>query len=502
MSADTAVHGTPDDRIDPNTLNLMGDFHGRSPDFGAGPHRKFTTCASGRSHAISSRSSVGIREGQVPKWTGRGPGKAARSTSQRLSMRWRNWSTARSSLPITAIRLDTNCSKSTREYALDQLRASDELHEAQHRHAKAIWQRFQGGEECLWVTSDVAWRASCAPELGNLRAALEWSKQHDMPLALALAGSSMHSFTMMGLMHEHRRRSAELAAHLPPNVEPAVLAGFWLGRAWSLALSNCREMRECASKAADFQRQSGSARGLYLSLCYWALAGTAPQDECRHLLDELTALEDPHWPPRLRAYRKLAECTVAMYANDPAGQQVAAKAGLALAKLAGADRSAAVFEVQILRSDLTLGNVEAALSRGRDLVAHERRRGGLLNVSLAYQAVALLTAGDLLQARAVIAEFFDCCRSAEWEAFDDFAGIPIRLTLAEQRHTSAARLVGYFDKAKHRLGLEAPFSKALRTRALAAFEGHLNEGTVQELIAEGHQLREEDVCALTLETGK
>jgi len=389
--------------------------------------------------------------------------------------------------------------ESTREYALDQLRATGELQETQHRHAKAILQRFQGDYESLWVTSDVAWLAACAPELGNLRAALEWSKRHDLPLALALAGASMHSFAMMGLMHEHRRRSAELAVHLPPDVDPAVLAAFWLGRAQSLSWSNYREMRECASKAAQYHRQSGSARGLYLSLCYWALAGTAPQDECRRALEELTALEDPHWPPRLRAYRKLAECMVLLYANEPARMQVAAKSGLTLAELAGADRSVALFEAQILRSDLTLGNIEAALSRSRDLVAHERRRGGLLNVALAYRAIALLTAGDLLQARVVIADFFDGCRSAEWEAFDDFASIPIRLTLAERRYTSAARLVGYLDKAKHRLGRTPPSSSALRARALATFESHLDEATVQRLIAEGHQLREEEVCALTLE---
>ena len=225
-------------------------------------------------------------------------------------------------------------------------------------------------------------------------------------------------------------------------------------------------MRECASKAADLQRQSGSARGLYLSLCYWAMAAAAPQDECRRPLDELTALEDPYWPPRLRAARKFAECLALAYANDPAGLQVAAKAGLALAKLAGADRSAAFFEGIILRSDLMLGNVEAALSRGRDLVAHEHRRGESCNVSLAYQALALMAAGDLLQARVVIADFFDCCRSAEWDAFDAFADIPVRLTLAEQRHASAARLVGYFDKAKHRLGRESLSRPSGLTRLL------------------------------------
>ena len=57
--------------------------------------------------------------------------------------------------------------ESAREYALDQLRAVGELHEAQHRHAKAVGQRFQGAEVSLWVTSDVAWLAAYAPELAT-----------------------------------------------------------------------------------------------------------------------------------------------------------------------------------------------------------------------------------------------------------------------------------------------------------------------------------------------
>lgn len=391
--------------------------------------------------------------------------------------------------------------ESAREYALDQLRAADELHDAQHRHAKAVWQRFQGAEDSIWVTSDVPALAACEPELGNLRAALDWSKQYDVSLALALAGSSTHSFMLMGLTHEHRRRSAELAVNLPPNVELAVLAGFWLGMAQSLAWWNYREMGECATKAAKLQRQAGSARGLYLSLCFGALAG--PQGECRRQLDELTALEDPNWPPRLLVHRKVVESMyLLMYAKDAPGMQAAANAGLALAKLAGAGRPAGFFMGMILRSDLMLGDIEAALSRGRDLVAHEHRRGGMLNFALAYQALALLASGDLLQARVVIADFFDRCRSAEWEAFDAFADIPVRLMLAERRHFCAARLVGYFDKAMHRLGRDTHLSNPFVTRALAEFEGKLDEVTVQKLFAEGHQLREEDVCAITLDTGK
>jgi len=72
-----------------------------------------------------------------------------------------------------------------------------------------------------------------------------------------------------------------------------------------------------------------------------------------------------------------------LYAKDPAGMEAAANAGLALAKLAGAGRPAGFFMGMILRSDLMLGDIEAALSCGRDLVAHEHRRGGMLNFALA-----------------------------------------------------------------------------------------------------------------------
>ncbi|MDM0113446.1 adenylate/guanylate cyclase domain-containing protein [Variovorax sp. J22R133] len=389
--------------------------------------------------------------------------------------------------------------ESAREYALDQLRTSGQLQETQHHHAKAMLQILQRRSESAWVTSDAAWLAFCAPELDNMRAAIEWSMRHDPPLAVALMGSSTRSLRTMGLSHEHRRRSAELAAHLPPGVDPAVLAEFWFGRTQSLAYSAYGVMHECASKAVELFRQTGDARGLYLSLCYRASTGIAPPEDCRKMLDEIAALHDPQWPPRLRMYLEFARSNVFMYANDGAAFQAAAGAGLSLAKLAGADRFAAVFEGFVLRSDLMLGNVEAAVSRCRDLVARERLRGGLLIVSLGYLALALLTAGDARQARAALAEFFDCCRSAEWEAFDDFSGLAVRLALLEQRYASAARLVGFLDKSTHRLGRASPSSVAVHARALALLASRMDEATLERLIAQGRQMSEEDVCALALD---
>lgn len=390
--------------------------------------------------------------------------------------------------------------ESAREYALVQLRDAGELGSAQHRHARAMLARFRSADETLWVSGDVPWLADCAPELDNLRAALEWSARHDPPLAIALAGCSTRAFMTLGLGHEHRRRSAALAAELPPGLDAAVLASFWFGRAQSLAWWAYGVMHECACHAVAFYRQTGETRGLYLSLCYYVSSGAAPLDDCRRTLGEIARLEDPQWPPRLRMYRPFAEYNVAMYANEGAPARIAAEAGLTLARRAGADRFAAVFEAFVVSSDLALGNLEAALRRCRELVAHERRRrGGLLIVSLGHLARTLLATGDLRQARRVLAEFFDCCRSAEWEAFDDFAGLAVRLALLEQRYVSAARLLGYLDKAGHRLGRVTPFGATVRARTFAALEAEMDRATLEGLVAEGNRMDEESVCALALD---
>jgi predicted ATPase len=173
--------------------------------------------------------------------------------------------------------------ESAREYALNQLRVSGNLVQTQHHHAKAVLQSFQSRSESTWVTSDVAWLAACAPELDNLRAAIEWSMCHAAPLAVALMGYSTRTFQAIGLSHEHRRRSAELATHLPSGVDAAVLAEFWLGRAQSLSWSSYGAMYECANKSATLFRQTDDARGLYLSLSYCTIAGIAPPEECQCL---------------------------------------------------------------------------------------------------------------------------------------------------------------------------------------------------------------------------
>ena len=91
------------------------------------------------------------------------------------------------------------------------------------------------------------------------------------------------------------------------------------------------------------------------------------------------------------------------------------------------------------------------------------------------------------------------CRSAEWEAFDDFAGLAVRLALLERRYASAARLLGYLDKAGRRLGRVTPFGAAVRAGALATLEAEIDRATLEGLIAEGKQMDEEGVCALALD---
>jgi len=52
------------------------------------------------------------------------------------------------------------------------------------------------------------------------RSAIDWCMQHDVPLAIALAGGAANLFVLLGLLHEFRRRSEALEPHLSSELPP------------------------------------------------------------------------------------------------------------------------------------------------------------------------------------------------------------------------------------------------------------------------------------------
>jgi hypothetical protein len=391
--------------------------------------------------------------------------------------------------------------ESAREYALLELGLKGELPAVQSAHAQALLTLFRDTDGQLGAAGKEALAPAIAPELDNLRAALDWAARHEPQLAVELIGTTARSFVVLGLSHEHRRRSAALESALPSVGDAAVAARYWLERSRTLAWAAYGLMHDCARRAEALYRSLDNPQGIYLSLSYAVSSGLVSAGASREALDEMAGLERPDWPPGLRMFRFFSEYNLALYHGDPAAGLQPAQAGLGMASAAHARMWTTMFELWIVNSQAYGGDLDAALQGCRAALARERdRRGGLLlAVTLGLLARILLLQGKLADARAALAEFFDCSRATEWGGFRDFVAVSVRLALMERRHATAARLLGYTEVAWRHLGRVTPYGHQLRSTAYSALQRHMDAHSLERLIAEGASLDEEAVVTLALE---
>ena len=391
--------------------------------------------------------------------------------------------------------------ESAREYAVLELGTRGELDAVQQAHANALLCLFRHADERLWLANEEGVLPHIRPELDNLRAALDWSASRDPQLAVALIGTASGSFVLLGLSHEHRRRSAALESALGSVRDPTIAAKYWLERSHTLAWSAYGQMHDCARKAEALYRTLDEAQGIYLSLSYVVSSGVASAAASLQALDEIVLLDRPEWPPRVRMFRFFAEYNFALYYGDAAAGLQPAQAGLALARAAGAGLWATMFELWIVNSEVYLGKFDAALLRCRAVIARERahRGGSLLGVSLGFMARILLLQHKLADARVALAELFECSRAAEWGGFRDFVGLSVQLALSERRYVTAARLVGYADQTLRHLGRVTRFGQQMRLVACTTLQAQMDVQTLDRLISEGNGLDEDTAAALALE---
>jgi hypothetical protein len=93
-----------------------------------------------------------------------------------------------------------------------------------------------------------------------------------------------------------------------------------------------------------------------------------------------------------------------------------------------------------------------------------------------------------------LAEFFEVSRRTGWHRFGQCGCAYVELAFHEQRHSSAATLLGYARTAGW-----GPDIQRRCAELLAELETVLDAETLERLLAKGKALDEEAVCALTLE---
>jgi len=245
-------------------------------------------------------------------------------------------------------------------------------------------------------------------------------------------------------------------------------------------------------------RAIGHSQGVALALRCAMGSETLPPADAEAALAEMTALEPPDAPPRMRGQRLFAEASVLRSTGRMAEACAVWEALVALTTHAGLDGMASAALAGLSRALLATGNAEEALACARRLIADPRaRHGNFVLHPLGTMAEAHLMQGHLGPARQAIEAFVSASRTRDWEWFGVYAGVFALLAAAEGRVDDAACLLGYADRAALQTHYRDEATTA-RSRAQAAIEKVMDAAKLARRRAEGERLDEASVCALAL----
>src|SRR5438067_938050 len=131
-------------------------------------------------------------------------------------------------------------------------------------HCRVMFER----ESEDWLRlSEPEWRAAYLPELGNVRATLDWALRSsgETAIAIDLAGASAPLWTTLGLFREGVQRLEAAMARIEPHTSELAVARLWLwlGR---LLDETPAKARPALERATELYRKLGDPVGLGFSL--------------------------------------------------------------------------------------------------------------------------------------------------------------------------------------------------------------------------------------------
>ncbi|MBU6260555.1 MAG: helix-turn-helix transcriptional regulator [Burkholderiales bacterium] len=364
---------------------------------------------------------------------------------------------------------------SPRDYARERLQAAGEERAVLARHAAALrdrlWeadQDWQGGR--LGVD---ALRRRVEPDLADARAACAWAARHDPATAVALAPCLDWALVNepAALRGSHWESTAPLVG---ADVPPAVRARWWAGWCQWLSQRGDEQREAKAERALAETRALGDPRCLYSTLRFriWIHALRTQADApalaaAQACLEEMRALEDPAWPPALRAMRRRAEAEFACLQQDWALAIGHLQHAAELAEAGDDARGRLSAGVARLDAQLLMCRYDDAVRDGAPLVAALRQsRFESTRIHASHNlALALLHAGDHAGARAVIADAFDA--ALRFRLLDLFAGTLALMAAREQRHAEAAVVLGYL---RRQIGARGELQQPNEARTLREVE--------------------------------
>ena len=388
--------------------------------------------------------------------------------------------------------------ESARAYALEKLHDAGEREVMSKRHAQSMLAVFDAAYEEVWTATRDARFERCAPDIDNLRAALDWAQDADDPeLHITLVGASGWIWFEAVQFREGLRRCDLAMTGIDAMTAPALEAR--LLYAWSLIcrMSGTAELAAVA-RAADLYRSLGDSRGLYLAACHAVVIAANIGDDVasEQWLREAALLHDADWPPASRYYLLRARCDLAYCNRRYEEAEAAIDEVLRLATTLGDQQlmRVALGNQAVLSS--ARGDLAQAVERGRALLALlPRDQFGMRNVfALVNYAAALTEFGLLDEALSLTRQSAPILtrQGTFWMWLDTIA----LLAFKRGRIPEAALVLGRSDASRAKVGMwrDDPIDQRIRDVLQSGLRQALPAADLERLLAEGAALSDEEAA--------
>jgi predicted ATPase/DNA-binding winged helix-turn-helix (wHTH) protein len=342
--------------------------------------------------------------------------------------------------------------ETTRAYALEKLADSGEFDALSRRHAISLRDRLPEALFAWETVRSVRWLETYAPEIDNVRVALDWAFNPggDPALGLEVTACSYLLWYLLSLMQEGRSRLERAIANLSPATPKQVEALLWYGYGFlSAGVPRGRALPALRRAVALYRTIDqpvwlARALGLYglnLARGGYVAEGNEALEEARGLLAAASGQRKSY----ARCLTNLGIARIVAGQLDEAREHL--DHALALGRAAGADfwvLRTLLYKAEVEFAD---GNVERAIAEMREVIAlcRSMRRVGLLGNALCNLAGYLVASGAIDEARTTLREGLPLALEGEIGSAQLAGGLQTFAAIAEHgnRLECAARLIGY-----------------------------------------------------------
>ena len=387
--------------------------------------------------------------------------------------------------------------------ALEKLDEQGERRQLAEGHARYYAALFTEAYESWESMADADWTATFAPELDNVRAALDWALEDaaGAPIAVTLAGSSALLWRELSLYAEGRSYT-DRAERLIDETRPSAAAAWLLtqiGALWQHG-DQSRALTALERSEALFQ-QLGDELGMAKARAGVGILHAMRGEPEKATLALSEARQTLARRGRTRSLSNVVNTlgALAFFIGDTEAARDHFEQAWALTRSQRNPLRESMMLNNLAEVEFNLGAVGRAVGRAKEAVSLLRAAGKRFNLGWALSNLAsyLLVHGALDEARAAAREALELVRAEgglivrvclqQWAALAALRGHP----------TEAARLAGFVDAAYEAAGEpRQPTEQQIHERLTAALRDALTVDRIAALGVEGAAMAEGEAVAI------